>query len=203
VLPTTYDALFRKHAGRIPVAFARALVKSESGFNPADTSGPAWGLMQIIEPVRSEYPSLAPSRSHLLDPEINAKIGLSLLNRIVAGYQKHGDRNMKEDWSNPEFVKLVLAGWNSGYSEGGGVGKVASFLESRGMPVTHDNVFAFASAAGATTQLQKVDKKNWQAGVANLYFQQPDAGQVASGNFLIKVGLAVLVGYGLSRFVFK
>lgn len=203
MLPQTYDALFRKHAGRIPVAFARALVQRESNFNPGDTTGPAWGLMQIVEQVRSEYPGLAPTRAHLLNPEINIKIGLDLLNRIVRGYQKHRDRNMKEDWSNPEFVKLVLAGWNSGYSEGGGVGKVASFLESRGMPVTHDNVFAFASAAGATGQLQKMSKHGWQAGVASLYFQQPDAGQVASGNFLLKVGAAVLVGYGLSTYVFK
>lgn len=202
-LPDTYDSLFRRHGGKVPVAFARALVSRESNFNPRQATGPAWGLMQIVEPVRSEYRNIAPTRAHLLDAETNIRIGLGLLNRIVTAYAKHPDPNMKTNWSNPEFVKLVLAGWNSGYSEGGGVGKVARYLESRGIPVTHNNVFAFASAAGATSQLQKTAKRDWQAGVANLYFQQPDAGRVATGNFIIKIAAAVAVGWALQRYVFR
>lgn len=170
--------------------------------NPGDTSGPAWGLMQITEVVRQGQTA---SRNDLLDPEVNVRIGTGLLKRIVDAYGKHRDLNMKKDWGNPEFVNLVLAGWNSGYSEGGGVGKVASYLESRGVPVTHDNVFKFAAAAGATSQLQKPGKQAWQKSVTDLYFRQPDALSPGEkqGSFLLKAGVAVLLGLAVAKYVFK
>lgn len=197
-LPTNWDSLFRKYAAGIPVPFLRALAKRESNFNPSDSSGPAWGLLQITEVVRR---GTGYSRSELLNPDVNVKLGTGLLNRIVRAYAKHPSANMKTDWSNPEFVNLVLAGWNSGYSEGGGVGRVASYLESRGIPVTHDNVFKFAAAAGATQQLQKPAKQRWQKGVTNLFFQQPDA--PSGSGLLVKVGVAVLFGLVVAKYVFK
>lgn len=177
------------------MAYLRALVKRESSFNPADTSGPAWGLMQITETVRS---GTGYSRSQLLDPEVNVKLGADLLNRISTAYAKHPAKNMKPDWSNPEFVKLVTAGWNSGYSEGGGVGKVARYLHARGIPVTHDNVFQYAGAAGATKHLQNPAKQLWQRSVSDLYFTQPDSSSSA-GSFLWKAALAVGAGLLLAR----
>ncbi len=201
-LPTTWDSLLRKHAGNLPVPFLRALIQRESSMNPKDTHGPAWGLMQITEVVRRGQ---TPSRYDLLDPDINVRIGTGLLKRIVNAYNKHPDANMKEDWGNPEYVNLVLAGWNSGYSEGGGVGRVARYLEDRRIPVTHDNVFKFAAAAGATSQLQKPAKQAWQKSVTDLYFRQPDAlspGEKPVG-FLMKAGVAVLVGLVVAKYVFK
>lgn len=182
--------------------FLRALVKRESNFNASDTNGPAWGLMQITEVVRKGQTA---SRYDLLNADTNVRIGTGLLKRIVAAFNKHPDPNMKEDWGNPEFVNLVLAGWNSGYSEGGGVGKVASYLEDRGIPVTHDNVFSFASAARATSQLQKPAKQAWQKSVTDLYFRQPDALSPGEkqGSFLLKAGVAVLLGLAVAKYVFK
>lgn len=176
--------------------------------DPNDTRGPAWGLMQVVEVVRNSWnkrkPSQAISRSELLNPAINVKVATDLLNRISKAYAKHPDPNMKPNWSNPEFVKLLVAGWNSGYSEGGGVGKVASYLESRGIPVTHDNVFKYAAAAGATKHLQTSGRQNWQRSVADLYFRQPDApapGEFSSGGYLMMAGVAVLLGLLASRYV--
>jgi len=192
------------------VPFLRALSKRESNMNPNDVQGPAWGLMQVVEVVRDSWnkrkPSQALARQDLLNPDINVKVATDLLNRIAIAYAKHPDPNMKPDWSNPEFVKLLVAGWNSGYSEGGGVGKVASFLEKRGIPVTHDNVFKYAAQAGATKHLQTSGRLNWQRSVADLYFHQPDApapGEAMPGTFLVKVGVAVLAGALISRYVFK
>lgn len=209
-LPKQWDSLFRKHQGKLPVPFLRALTKRESNFNPNDFHGPAWGLMQVVEVLRNSWNSRKPSqsitRSQLLDPTINVKVATDLLNRIITAYGKHPSPNMKMDWGNPEFVKLLVAGWNSGYSEGGGVGKVARYLESRNIPVTHDNVFAYAGKAGATRHLQTSGRQNWQRSVADLYFHQPDApapGESMPGNFAVKAGVAVLFGLLVAKYVFK
>jgi soluble lytic murein transglycosylase-like protein len=194
-LPTTFDPLFRRYAGSVPVAYLRALAQRESSFNPQNATGPAWGLLQITEVVRQ---GTGYSRSQLLDPEVNIKLGAGLLNRIAQSYAKHADKNMQTDWSNPEFVKLVTAGWNSGYSDGGGVGKVARYLHDRGIPVTHDNVFKYAGAAGATKHLQNPQKQLWQRSVSDLYFAQPDAAS-STGSFLWKAALAIGAGLLLAR----
>lgn len=203
ILTTAYDPIFKSYAGKIPVAYLRALAYRESSFNPRNTEGPAWGLMQVVEVVRDSYnrrKGTSYSRQDLLDPKTNVKIAADLINRIANAYSKHSDPNMQPDWGNPEFVKLITAGWNSGYSEAGGVGRVASYLESRGLPVTHDNVFRYAGSAGATQWLQKSGRQNWQRSVSDLYFTQPDAGEVSGiGSFLIKAGIAVGAGLLFAR----
>ena len=139
----------------------RALSKRESNQDPGDTRGPAWGLMQVVEVVRNSWnkrkPGEALSRPDLLDPVTNVRVASDLLNRIVIAYGKHPDKNMQEDWSNPAFVQLVTAGWNSGYSESGGVGRVARYLEANQIPVTHDNVFRYAVAGSYTAGTLSVE----------------------------------------------
>ena len=203
-LTTTFDPLFRKYSQTVPVSFLRALAKKESNFNPNDSRPPAYGLLQLTQTVVDSY-----NKDHgtsytlydTLNPDLNVKLGVGLLERIAKAYAKHPSSNMRPNWRNPEFVKLVLAGWNSGYSEGGGVGKVASYLEARGMPVTHDNVFAYASSAGATSHLQNTAKQNWQRSVSDLYFAQPYDGP--GGGFLLKAAIAIGAGLLLSRYVFR
>lgn len=201
-LSTRFDSIFRAYANRVPVAYLRALSKRESNQNPASADGAAWGLLQVVPSVRQGYnerygTSYAPE--DLLDPEINTKIAADLLNRIVVAFGKHPSANMREDWANPEFVKLVTAGWNSGYSERAGVGHVASYLEARGLPVTHDNVFAYAGQAGGTTpHLQNPAKQSWQRSVAALYFAQPDAGGNL-GSSLLTLALVGFVAWGVFR----
>lgn len=176
-LPTEFDSVFNRHRGTIPIEFVRALAKNESNFNPKDQSGPAWGILQVTEVVRKDHNQRGGnvSRHDLLDPDTNSKVALGLIQRIVAAYQKHPDKNLREDWSNPEFVKLLVAGWNSGYSEAGGVGKVAKWLHLKGIPVTHDNVFKHAKEARATKFLQLdlfPQKYRWQKKVAQAYFDE-------------------------------
>lgn len=177
--------------------------------NPNEQEWPAYGLMQVVPVVRESWNKRKGENwqhADLLNPELNVRMATDLLNRIVMGYQHHPDPNMKEDWSNPEFVNLVVAGWNSGYSEAAGVGKAARYLESRGIPVTHNNVFKYASAAGATQHLQNPTKQKWQKTVTDLYFRQPDApapGERPMGGFLLKTGIAVALGLLASRYVFK
>lgn len=200
-LTTQFDPIFAKHAGKLPVAFLRALAQRESGMNPREANG-ARGLLQVINEVRTSFNTkygTSYTPDDLLNPDINVQIAANLLNMIVANYQRHSATNMRMDWGNPEFVKLVVAGWNSGYSESAGVGHVASYLERRGAPVTHDAVFASAAAAGGTRFLQDPAKRAWQRTVAALYFAQPDHGVVASGGFFLKVLLAGFVAWGAYR----
>jgi hypothetical protein len=200
ILPSTYDSIFQKHAGRLPVAYLRALGKRESDLNPRSSDGAAWGLLQVIPAVLKSYNErhgTSHNREELLNPDTNVQIAADLLNRIVVAFGKHPSRNLKENWANPEFVKLVTAGWNSGYSEAGGVGRVADYLEQRGIPVTHDSVFKHAGSAGATEHLSNPAKQSWQRGVAALYFTQRDR---PKGSFaLITVALAGFAIWGVLR----
>lgn len=187
------------------MAYLRALSKRESNLNPNESHDPAWGLMQVVPVVRESYNrrfGTTYNKQDLLDPEINVQLASELLNRIVKQYGAHPDKNLKEDWANPEFVKLVTAGWNSGYSEKAGVGRVASHLEARGIPVTHDNVFQHAAEAGATRHLQNSTKYTWQRSVADLYFGQPDAPKIGNvGGFLVKAALTIGAGLLAAHFL--
>jgi hypothetical protein len=127
-------------------------------------------------------------------------IAADLLNRIVLAYRKHPHWNMRANWSNPEFVKLVTAGWNSGYSEAAGVGRVARWLEENQIPVTHDNVFRYAAQAGGTKHLSNTAKQRWQRSVADLYFAEGGPGDTGT---LVKLALTVLISWGVYRYLLK
>ncbi len=192
-LSRDYDNIFARYGNRLPVPFLRALAYRESNFNPKETDGSYWGILQVgwrptprgaaegkDDSVMGSYNRRRGThytREDLLNPVVNVKIASELIRRIIKSYAKNHPRvpNMKEDWSNPEFVRLVVAGWNSGYSEGGGVGKVADYLEAHNIPVTHANVFRYSQAAGATKHLANDTKENWQRSVVNTFYAQPDA----------------------------
>ena len=189
-LPRTYDAVFQRYRGAIPMEYLRALAKRESNLNPANTTGAAWGLLQVVESVRLSY---------------NKRRGTSytrqdLLNRIVIAFAKHPDRNMQRDWRNKEWVKIFTAGWNSGYSEAAGVGRVASWMEEQGIPVTHDSLFRYAAAAGGTRHLQNDAKRVWQASVSDLYFEELGVKDPGGPLVAKRTGSAVPVTMGLALF---
>ena len=126
MISAVWDPVIEKYAGRVPVAFIRALVHGESGGNSQkeNPSSHAAGLLQITEIVRQDWNAAhadAPvSREQLFDPEINVRIGAALLNRIVQVYGRHP--TLQPDWSSRRYAELVALGWNAGYSDRGGVG---------------------------------------------------------------------------------
>ena len=206
MLPRSYDPLFLRYAGNLPVTYLRALTQRESGFNAGDTKGPAWGLMQIVETVRNSYNrrrGASYGRGDLLNPSVNVMMATDLLNRIQTAYSKHKDPNMKPDWSNPEYVKLLTAGWNAGYSEAAGVGKVASWLEARNIPVTHDNVYKYAAQAGGIRFLrisEQPHRREWHRSVANLFYAE--GGDERNKALVYALLAAGVVGvYGIYRYL--
>ena len=196
-LTTKYDSIFAQYGRPIPAAYLRALGYKESGLNAADTSG-AMGLLSIEPVVMESYNKRHGTdyvRSDLANPVVNVAIVADHLKYIAGRFAKHPSPNMKTDWSNPEFVRLLTAGWNSGHSEAAGVGYMASWLEARHMPVTHDNIFRYAAQAGGTKYLQNTAKQLWQRAVVDLYYAQPDAPGKAGGG-VIKLALGAFAVWG-------
>ena len=169
-----FDDLFTRRGGGLPVAYLRALAKRESNLNPRSNEGAARGLLQITEIVRrgfNERHGTRFARADLLDAEVNVAIGADLLRRIIESYRRNHPkvRNLQEDWDNPRFVELLTFGWNAGYSERGGVGRVARYLRKRSIAVTIDSVSKHATAAGASRHLSNTKKVAWCKGVTLLY----------------------------------
>lgn len=170
-----FDPVFEKYRGRLPIEYVRALVERESDGNPAVRAGSATGLMQITPVVLTDYNKrhgTAYTREHLTDPATNVAIGCELLRLIASSYRKHHPRiaTMREDWNNPRFVELLTFGWNAGFSEAGGVGRVVRYLEGLGaVEVDIDQVSAHAKLAGASKHLSNPAKVAWSKGVAALY----------------------------------
>ncbi len=174
-LPRRFDAVLERYRGEIPIEYLRALVDRESNFEPKQRTGSALGLMQIIPVVLADYNTRNGTHykpEHLVDPSINVAIGCELLVIIIAGYAGNHPHvpNLQTDWKNPRFVELLTFGWNAGFSEAGGVGRVARYLEHHGVTdLTIDVVSQSASAAGASKHLSNAAKVRWCKSVAALY----------------------------------
>jgi hypothetical protein len=173
-----FDAVFHRYRGHVPIAYMRALVERESNGNPTVRTGSAIGLMQIVPVVLADYNKRHGTKytsEHLVNPEINVAIGCELLRIIVESYRKNHPRiaTMQPDWDNPRFVELLTFGWNAGFSEAGGVGRVARYLEGLGaVDLTMDQVSAHARAAGASKYLSNPAKVAWCQSVVALYLRE-------------------------------
>jgi len=176
--PHTFDRIFAAHGHGIPVPYLRALALGESNMNPRASSGPALGLLQVIDIVRQDYNQRTGStytRQDLLDPVINVRIATSALATIVHSYATNHPRvrNLQPDWRNPRFIELLTFGWNAGWSERGGVGRVAKYLEQRGaFDQTIDTIHQAARAAGASPHLSNPAKVAWCKRVAAQYARE-------------------------------
>ncbi|HEX5062379.1 MAG TPA: transglycosylase SLT domain-containing protein, partial [Kofleriaceae bacterium] len=177
-----FDPVFERYRGSVPIEYVRALVERESSGNYLTQTGSALGLMQIVPVVLDDYNKRHGTpyqREHLFDPSINVAIGCELLRLIIDNYRKHHPRiaNLQGNWSNPRFVELLTFGWNAGYSEAGGVGRVARYLEGLGaVDITMDQVSAHAKLAGASKHLSNPAKLTWCKSVVALYLREPRSG---------------------------
>ena len=167
--------MYSRYRGSIPLEYVRALVERESNGQPSVCTGSAIGLLQIVPVVLADYNKrhgTAYSSEHLTDPATNVAIGCELLRIIVTSYQKNHPRiwTLQTNCDSPEYVALVTLGWNAGYSEAGGVGRVARYLEGLGaVDITIDQVSAHAKPAGATIHLANAAKVSWCKSVVALY----------------------------------
>jgi hypothetical protein len=134
--------------------------------------------MQIVPVVLDDYNKRHGTTyrgEHLTNPLTNVAIGCELLRIIIDSYRKNHPRirALQADWNNPAFVELLTFGWNAGFSEAGGVGRVARYLEKLGATdITMDQVAAHAKLAGASKHLSNPAKVAWCKSVAALYLRE-------------------------------
>lgn len=236
-----YDHIFKAFSGDvIPVSFLRALAYSESHLNPRyeldkgidlatrmrkDTGkrDSYWGLFQVgVKNVLEGFNKRSGkhhSREQLFDPVVNTEVATWHLRDMLLNYAewslRHGITNLRPDWNNQEFVRLFVAGWNSGHSRASGVQAAALWLHANGLPVTHDNIFLRDGKALRWDDKKKkyVEKSktkflkrpayetkyDWQRLVARRYFQQrgvdtlkPGPGTGGAGGLVAVLILAAL-----------
>jgi hypothetical protein len=171
-----FDPVFARYRGTLPIEYVRALVDRESDGQPNARAGSAIGLMQIVPVVLADYNKrhgTSYRAEHLTDPAINVAIGCELLRLIVESFRKHHPRTLRTDWDNSQFVELLTFGYNAGFSEAGGVGRVARYLEGLGaVDITIDQVSAHAKLAGASKHLSNPAKVTWCKSIAALYLRE-------------------------------
>ena len=173
-----FDAVFERYRGGIPIEYVRALVERESSGQPSVRAGTAIGLMQIVPVVLDDFNKRHGTTyrsEQLADPATNVAIGCELLRIVIESYRKNHPhiRTLQADWNNPQFVELLTFGWNAGFSEAGGVGRVARYLEGLGaIDITIEQVAAHAKLAGASKHLSNPAKLTWSKSVAALYLRE-------------------------------
>ena len=173
-----FDPVYQRYRGGIPIEYVRALVQRESNGQPSVRAGSSIGLMQIVPVVLDDYNKrhgTAYRSEHLTNPATNVAIGCELLRIIIESYRKNHPRirTLQADWNNPQFVELLTFGWNAGFSEAGGVGRVARYLEGLGaFDITIDQVAAHAKLAGASKHLSNPAKVTWCKSVVALYLRE-------------------------------
>jgi hypothetical protein len=177
-LTRRFDPLFAAYGGSIPVPYLRALAHAESGLNPSDRKG----LINVVGVAIDDYNRRRGTKHRPEDmriPDVNVRIAADTLQTIVASYRKNHPEipNLRENWRNQNFVELLTLGWNAGFSEASGVGKVARYLKARGQTaVTADLIHKKAAEAGATRWLSEppiaAAKLAWSKGVARRYFAE-------------------------------
>jgi hypothetical protein len=179
-LTRRFDPLFAAYGGSIPVPYLRALAYGESGLNPADVKG----LINVVGVAIDDYNRRHGTKYRPQDmrtPDINVRIATDILQTIITSYRKnHPDVvNLQEDWTNRAFVELLTLGWNAGFSESSGVGKVVNHLKKRGQKtITVDDIHKVAPGAGATRWLWEppiaAAKLAWSKGVVRRYFAEKE-----------------------------
>lgn len=174
-----FDPLFAAFGNAIPISYLRALAAHESDMHPGADYGRGAGLFSIVPIVLQDFNdahSTHFTRSDLLVPLVNVQVAADALRRrVIEGYRHNHPNvpNLHEDWRNPRFVELVTFGWNAGFSERAGVGRVATVLEHAGRTdITIDLVAATAREAGASPNLSNPGKVAYAKSVTATYFDE-------------------------------
>ncbi len=152
-----FDRIFREEGKGLPLPFLRALAYSESRNNPNQASGPAWGLLQVginenagnVLKSYNKRHGTDYTRRDVLDPRVNVRIAGELLRTIVRMFKAEG---LEPNWDNGNFIGLVTAAWNAGYSRKVGVVHTIRFLKKNGIPVTLAAVYQNTPKAAPKTK---------------------------------------------------
>lgn len=175
-LSRAHDDIFRQHGRAIPVAYLRALAHAESGMRADDPLG----LINVVPIALADYNRRHPAEvvraPDLRRPEVSVRVASDILRTIIASYARHHPDvvALREDWDNPVFVELLTFGWNAGFSQRAGVGRVVAHLRrvAPSTPITIDSVARAARDAGAADTLRNPRKLSYCKGVVAAYLRE-------------------------------
>ncbi len=180
-----FDKFFAEEGGGIPLAFLRALAFRESRNNPREAKGPAWGLLQVGIDKRAgnvlssynERLGKSLTKADMLDPRLNTRVAAELLRRII---EMHVSEGLVPDWTNGNWIGLITAGWNTGYSRKAGTIRTIRYLKEHAIPVTLQAVYANAAKAAPKTKsgrafVKRISQKRrqkWHRAVVRSTFKE-------------------------------
>ncbi len=176
-----FDRIFIEEGKGLPLPFLRALAYSESRNNPKQASGPAWGLLQVginenagdVLKSYNKRHGTDYTRRDVLDPRINVRIAGELLRTIVRMFKAEG---LEPNWDNGNFIGLVTAAWNAGYSRKGGMVRVIRYLKKEKIPITLSAAYANAKRSGAgkgfIKRMAQPKRQKWHRAVVRRTFAE-------------------------------
>ncbi len=158
---------------KVPPRLILALIDRESGGNPnaVNRASGAGGLMQVTKIALLDYNQRHNTKhtmANVLHPDLNVQIGAELLSRIADNYA--ANNGLKIDWRSRPFVDLVVLGWNAGYSQKNGVGRVLVQLATEKRPRTAAEVVRRAEDMGGVVKhLKNQGRLAWTFSVTNRF----------------------------------
>lgn len=198
----TFDAVFDKYRGNIPLDYLRSLSFLASGLNPSKSIQGSAGMFMIPISTLDAYNKKIDENNEpamLADPALNTKIACWVLTNIVNYYKSNNV--MPTDWNNPEYVNLVTHGYNCGYNKTNGTS--AAILKVK--PVSIDNVAAYAKVAKMNSRLYDTKAINFAKSVTNLFLGTPKNAVIPQTTTKQKspsgAGLAALIGLPVAAFL--
>ncbi|MFH1010990.1 MAG: M23 family metallopeptidase [bacterium] len=172
----SFDEIFKKYLGEIPLAFARAITWP---WNPSSDVAGSVGLFQITDTVRESFNKFTGStfsKGDLKDPNINSRIGLWLLCSIVQDLSTKHPVTMKMNWADLRYAGLIAQAYHTGQASVSGlIGK----LEAQKIPadrITVDTVKQAATVSGSAANTFTADPKRLEyvRGIVSRYAAQAD-----------------------------
>lgn len=180
-----FDKIFAQEGSGIPLAFLRALAFRESRNNPLESQGPAWGLLQVgiskgagnVLQSYNERLGKTLTKSDMLNPKYNVRVAAELLRRII---EMHKAEGLTPNWQNGNWIGLITAGWNTGYSRKAGTIRTIRYLKKHGIPVTLNALYANAAKAAPKTdsgrrfvkRMAQKRRQKWHRAVVRSTFKE-------------------------------
>ncbi len=162
----------RRHPNRVPARARHERIRDAGGV--AVRSGPG-----SLADHRGRPPRLQPGRGHRAISALTCSTlpstsrwapGSCAASSTATNGIIRTPRTSEPTGTTRDSSSSLTFGWNAGWSEAGGVGRVARYLESSGQTdITIDLIHLYARAAGASRHLSRADKVAWSKKVAALY----------------------------------
>lgn len=213
-LASLYDSVFEKYRNNIPLNFLKALATKASGLNTNKSTNYGAGLFMISTAVLDAFNAKMKTSykaTDLADPGVNTQMAVYVINNIVSYYAANYPKTMIENWNSPDYVALVVHGYNNGYKEPKGVGVAIKAVEKTAPDkMSVDTVAQAAKTLGLAPSMYEAGGLAFAKNVASLTVTAKPVTSAAplpvpsttggKGRGVGGIGVALFVGAPLALF---